>query len=170
MNIVFDDGQHIIGKAPEWFFKPIDNIYGDYKDRCGPKSDLYLKDTNGNVIDLRDFYNTNKSCEWIGFKIFLLTTDDTSRQSDSKSESYFVELINLENKKISEWFSKTEGDSKHELVSTLFIPRAKLALNPNFLNNTKPIYLRLGKYSTNRYVIYFHGDSETNNPGRIPAE
>lgn len=165
MNIVFDDGQQIIGKAPEWFFKPIDNIYGSFEFRDTEqdkekKEKYYLKEndnlTHGiNLLDYKSKLIENKG---LAFKI-KSSTDSTN------VAKYNIEII--------PWTDYNANDliNQSQEYPIIVAPSSTFLENPNFKDqNFKKIHLRLGKYSANRYVIYFHGESETNNPGRIPAE
>lgn len=172
MNIVFDDGQHIIGNAPEWFFKPIDNIYGDFRYRTREKSDLYLKNIDGVVINLREEMK-NLNDFFIMFKIFVFKENENEYRIDIEEKNrnnIDTILEDFQLNKPKKASAKASQNKPLELLSILVIPKVKLLQNLNFKNNEDPIYLRLGKYSANRYVIFFHGNKETNNPGRIPAE
>lgn len=168
-DVIFDSGVNIWGPAPRNFFFPIDSIYGEFFERDANiddgdpnnpellyyKEQWYLRNENNQIVNLAIGLGNN--IERVAFSIFR----------DAMLRRYHLNV---------QYFDTTdEGTIRNAIVAThgavqvLVVDADTIRQNLNFQQGQGELFLRIGRFSEDRYVIFFHGRTESNNPGRIPS-
>jgi hypothetical protein len=194
MAIIFDEGINVdftngtfFSENKEYnlstFFNPIDNIYGPFK----PHRDVNSEQNRKQIDEDKNFKsNEDFKQQWYLREGFfnggipnLAAEPYKGKIENHKVIKIAFEIIKDSGPSIQKYNFKVyylKEDDNIELMESsnpiLVIPKQTLIDNVNYRN--EELFLRLGNYcesnDANRFVIFFHGRTESNCPGRIPSE